>query len=225
MPVNYTALSAILKELKPTQAKLVAVSKTKPLEDILAMHEVGQKAFGENYVQELVQKYEALPKDIEWHFVGHLQTNKVKYIVPFVHLIHGVDSIKLLREINKQARKNNRIVNCLLQIHIAKEETKYGMDERELIQLLEDVIVHADSYHHVHIVGLMGMATNTAEESLIRQEFRYLRQLFDRVRKEYFSFHPYFKEISMGMSADYKIALEEGSTMVRIGSLLFGTRN
>lgn len=218
------ALQKIRSGLLPAHVQLVAVSKTRPVEQILALYQQGQKVFGENKVQELVPKYEALPRDIEWHLIGHLQTNKVKYIASFVHMVHSVDSLKLLQEIERQAKKNNRVISCLLQIHIAKEETKFGMDDNEMTQLLEETVVHPDNYRHVQIAGLMGMATNTGNESQVRNEFHHLKQLYDTVRKKYFSFQPHFKELSMGMSADYKIALEEGSTMVRIGSLLFGAR-
>ena len=218
------ALQKIRSELLPAHVQLVAVSKTKPVEQILALYQQGQKLFGENKVQELVPKYEALPRDIEWHLIGHLQTNKVKYIASFVQMIHSVDSLRLLQEIERQAKKNNRVISCLLQIHIAKEETKFGMDENEMTRLLEEIVVHPDNYRHVQIAGLMGMATNTGNESQVSNEFHYLKQLYDTIREKYFSFQPHFKELSMGMSADYKIALEEGSTMVRIGSLLFGAR-
>lgn len=217
-------LQNIQSELLPAHARLVAVSKTRSVVEILDLYHQGQKAFGENRVQELVPKYEALPKDIEWHLIGHLQTNKVRYIASCVHLIHSVDSSRLLEEINRQAKKNRRIIPCLLQIHIAREETKFGMDENELNRLLEELIVHPDDYRQVQITGLMGMATNTDNKEQVRNEFQYLKGLFDSVKQKYFPHHPYFKELSMGMSADYRIAIEEGSTMVRIGSLLFGER-
>ena len=193
--------------------RLVAVSKTKPVADILALHAMGQRDFGENYVQELVDKQRELPADIRWHFIGHLQTNKVKAVVPFVHLIHAVDSLRLLREIDKQAGIKGRVVDVLLQVHIAREETKFGMDGAEL----EEVMGQAGSLAHVRVKGLMGMASNTADQLVVRQEFRELKVMVDR-------YFPSGGILSMGMSADYEIAIEEGSTMVRIGSLLFGDR-
>jgi hypothetical protein len=201
------------------QATLVAVSKTKPVEDILALYDLGQRDFGENYVQELIEKYDQLPKDIRWHFIGHLQSNKVKFIAPFIHLIHGIDSMKLLTEINKQALKNNRIIDCLLQVHIAKEETKFGFDEHELNKLPE-----LPELKNIRIVGLMGMASFSDDMHLVRSEFKFLKDLFDQHSKRS-TFNFQFSTLSMGMSADYSIALEEGSNMVRIGSLLFGERN
>jgi len=211
------------------KATLVAVSKTKPLEDIQALYDLGHRDFGENYVQELVDKAALLPKDIRWHFLGHLQSNKVKYIAPFVHLIHGVDSLSLLKEIDKQAAKNNRIIDCLLQIHIAKEETKFGFDPSELIALHEFT-----QWKNVTIVGLMGMASFSDDKDLVKKEFTDLKSLFDANKKssdkiatanttETNNFQ--FTILSMGMSGDYEIALEQGSNMVRIGSLLFGERN
>ena len=212
----------ILAELNAKCVMLVAVSKTKPNEVILDFYKNGHTIFGENKVQELVNKYEALPKDIEWHMIGHLQSNKVKYIAPFVAMIHSIDSLKILKEINKQARKNNRTIDCLLQIHIAEEESKFGLDEQEVLEILK-----SDTYHtfkNIRIAGLMGMATYTDDMDQVRQEFRYLKTLFDRLKEQFFKDKPEFKEISMGMSGDYRIAVEEGSTMVRIGSLLFGER-
>jgi pyridoxal phosphate enzyme (YggS family) len=210
------------------KATLVAVSKTKPLEDIQALYDLGHRDFGENYVQELVDKAALLPKDIRWHFLGHLQSNKVKYIAPFVHLIHGVDSLSLLKEIDKQAAKNNRIIDCLLQIHIAKEETKFGFDPSELIALHEFT-----QWKNVTLVGLMGMASFSDDKDLVKKEFADLKSLFDGNKKssdkiatanttETNNFQ--FTILSMGMSGDYEIALEQGSNMVRIGSLLFGER-
>ncbi|MBC9931956.1 YggS family pyridoxal phosphate-dependent enzyme [Chitinophaga qingshengii] len=225
MAININAYQAVLSQLKPFSAQLVAVSKTKPLEDIEAFYAAGQRIFGENYVQELVEKQAALPADIQWHFIGHLQSNKVKYLAPFVHTIHAVDSLKLLQEINKQAAKHQRVINCLLQVHIAAEETKFGMDEQELQQLLSWWNNHQSELTHVRIAGLMGMATNTDNETQVRQEFHQLHQLFGSVKTTFFNTQDYFRELSIGMSADYTIALEEGSTMVRIGSLLFGERN
>ncbi|HVI48466.1 MAG TPA: YggS family pyridoxal phosphate-dependent enzyme [Chitinophaga sp.] len=225
MAINITAYNEVLQQLKPYNANLVAVSKTKPVEDIEAFYAVGQRIFGENYVQELTDKQAQLPTDIEWHFIGHLQSNKVKYIAPFVHTIHAIDSLKLLQEINKQAAKHQRVINCLLQVHIAAEETKFGMDEQELQQLLASWVAAPASFEHVRIVGMMGMATNTANENQIRKEFHQLHQLFGSVKNTFFNNQNYFRELSIGMSADYTIALQEGSTMVRIGSLLFGERN
>ena len=222
MSINKEKYHDIISELNG-KATLVAVSKTKPIEDIQALYDLGHRDFGENYVQELVGKYEQLPKDIRWHFIGHLQSNKVKYIARFIHLIHVVDSESLLKEINKQAIKNNRVINCLLQIYIAKEETKFGLDEEELAN------VQMCKCANVEICGLMGMASFSDDITLVRKEFKYLKLLFD----EYFSkIEPrlptadhLLPTLSMGMSADYKIALEEGCNMVRIGSLLFGERN
>jgi PLP dependent protein len=218
----------ILKDLKPTHTQLIAVSKTKPNEAILELYEKGQRTFGENYVQELVDKYAVLPKDIEWHFIGHLQSNKVKYIAPFVHCIHSVDSVKLLQEIDKQSFKNNRKIKCLLQFHIADEETKFGFDtcltdrqaEGGADILFKDIL----NLENVEIVGVMGMATFTDDKTQVKREFQALKQVFDTLKTAYFNENPNFKEISMGMSDDYKMAIEEGSTMVRIGSLLFGKR-
>jgi PLP dependent protein len=196
---------------------LVAVSKTKPAADVQALYNAGQRHFGENYVQELVDKQAQLPKDINWHFIGHLQSNKVKYIAPFVYLVHGVDSIKLLREINKQGKKINRRINCLLQVHIAQEETKFGMDANEVKQAIQEKMEFAS------VCGLMGMASFSNDEALVRNEFNGLKKLFDEVKS--LSPEPdLFKVLSMGMSGDYKIAVEAGSTMVRIGSMLFGAR-
>jgi len=212
-----------LKKDIPQNVSLVAVSKTKPIEDIMEAYHAGHSIFGENKVQELTQKYEALPKDIKWHFIGHLQTNKVKYIVPFVSLIHSVDSFKLLKTIEKEAQKINRKVNCLLQMHIAKESTKFGLDFTELSDILESEEVK--NLKHVNICGLMGMATLTDDDEMIRSEFEYLKRTFDDVKNIYFPGSDTFKELSMGMSGDYQIAAEEGSTMIRIGSIIFGDRN
>jgi pyridoxal phosphate enzyme (YggS family) len=217
-----TALESLQKELQASGTLLVAVSKTHPPEAVLELYEQGHRDFGENRVQELISKWEALPKDIRWHLIGHLQTNKVKYIAPFVHMIHSVDSLKLLREIDKQAEKAGRIIPCLLQIHIAREETKFGLDRDELFELL-DALQQAP-LPHASVQGLMGMATFTENETLIRSEFRELKGLFEEVRQKYFEGQPAFRELSMGMSGDYGIAIEEGSTMIRVGSLLFGPR-
>ncbi|WP_305982094.1 YggS family pyridoxal phosphate-dependent enzyme [Roseivirga thermotolerans] len=211
------------KELAPFKARLIAVSKTKPNSDLLQAYECGQRDLGENKVQELTAKYEALPKDIRWHMIGHLQRNKVKYIAPFVHLIHGVDSLRLLREINKQAQKHDRVIDCLLQIFIASEETKFGLDKDELFDLLKSPDLA--EMENIRIVGFMGMATNTENQEQVRSEFRYLKNLFDEVAEAFCSEKVQMKELSMGMTGDYKIALEEGSTMVRVGSAIFGERN
>ena len=211
MAVNTEKYREIIEELDG-KAILVAVSKTKPVEDIKALYDLGQRDFGENYVQEMVEKFGKLPKDIRWHFIGHLQSNKVKQIAPFVFLIHGVDSYKLLQEINKQGEKNNRVINCLLQVHIAQEETKFGLNEEEL----NDLITRIGELKNVKVCGLMGMASFTDDMKKVRSEFRNLRSLFEKYKT--------LSTISMGMSADYKVAIEEGSNMVRIGSLIFGER-
>jgi pyridoxal phosphate enzyme (YggS family) len=210
------------KEIKPTKAKLVAVSKTKPAEDVQQAYDAGQRLFGENQVQELVEKYEKLPKDIQWHLIGHLQTNKVKYIAPFISLIESVDSLKLLQEINKQALKHNRVIDCLLQVYIADEETKFGLSYDELIELLRSP--ECTELKNVRVVGLMGIATNTEVVKQINDEFHELRVLFDGIKVSFFRKAEHFKELSMGMSSDYKIALEQGSTMIRVGSTIFGQR-
>ena len=207
-----------IKQSLPASVTLVAVSKTKPVADLMQAYEAGQRIFGENKIQEMVEKYEQMPKDIAWHMIGHVQTNKVKFMVPFVSLIHGVDSLKLLEEINKQALKNNRIIDCLLQIHIAEEETKFGLNEAELIELLQ-----SDTFknlHNIKVIGLMGMATFTESQSQIRKEFQHLKTIFDQFKIQNSS----FKILSMGMSGDYQLAIECGSTMVRIGSSIFGGR-
>ncbi len=214
MGINKENYNEIIKELKG-KATLVAVSKTKPVEDIQALYDLGQRDFGENYVQELVDKEAVLPKVIRWHFIGHLQSNKVKYIAPFVHLVHGVDSISLLKEINKQAAKNNRMIDCLLQVHIATEETKFGFNREELAN------VQIAEYANVQIKGLMGMASFSNDMELVRNEFKKLKELYGQLS----TINIQHSTLSMGMSGDYKIALEEGSNMVRIGSLLFGERN
>ena len=210
------------KEIESSKAKLVAVSKTKPVEDLQEAYDSGQRIFGENQVQELADKYEKLPKDIEWHLIGHLQTNKVKYIAPFISLIESVDSLKLLTEINKQAEKNKRVIDCLLQVYIADEETKFGLSYDELIGLLR--MEEYALLKNVRIVGLMGIATNTESEKQINDEFHELRVFFEGVKTSFFRKDDFFKELSMGMSSDYKIALEQGSTMIRVGSTIFGQR-
>ena len=211
------------QELSSTKAKLVAVSKTKPNEDLLQAYEAGQRDFGENKVQELARKAEELPKDIQWHMIGHLQRNKVKYIAPFVQLIHAVDSERLLVEINKQAAKNDRIIDCLLQVFIAKEETKFGLSESELLELLESDKLKTLS--NIRISGLMGMATNTDNTNQVREEFTGLKELFESLKSSLDLPNVQLEELSMGMTGDYKIACDEGSTMVRIGSAIFGARN
>ena len=211
------------KTTLPKHARLVAVSKTKPESDILIAYNSGQRIFGENKVQELSNKQPQLPSDIEWHFIGHLQSNKVKYIAPFVSLIHGVDSLKLLKEINKQALKNNRTIDCLLQFHIASEESKFGLNYDEASQIL-----NSEPYslmNNINIAGVMGMATYTNDETIIRKEFKHLANIFNMLKQEFFQQTENFHEISMGMSDDYTIAIEEGSTLVRIGSAIFGVRN
>ena len=213
----------ITQDCQNAQARLVAVSKTKPIASIEGLYEKGQRIFGENKVQELCQKQEVLPSDIEWHMIGHLQSNKVKYIAPFVSLIHAVDSIKLLKEINKQARNNERVIPVLLQIKIASEDSKFGINPRDFNAFME--AYQALDLSHVSINGLMGMATFTEDTDQIRKEFQLLEKIFQEVKHNNFKKQSAFKELSMGMSGDYKIALEEGSTMIRIGSLLFGHRN
>lgn len=212
----------IQEEVQDKGVCLVAVSKTKPLEQILELYHAGQRVFGENRVQELVPKHEALPKDIQWHLIGHLQTNKVKYIAPFVAMIESVDSLKLLQEIDKQATRNNRIIDCLLQFWIALEDTKFGLTLEEARALLDSPEYAA--LQHVRVAGVMGMATFTEDMDQVRREFQSLKQIFDALKQDYFPNAPWFKEISMGMSGDYQVAMEEGSTMVRIGTLLFGPR-
>ena len=202
----------------PAHVTLVAVSKTKPVEDLQEAYAAGMRDFGENKIQEMCDKYEVLPKDIRWHMIGHVQTNKVKYMAPFVHLINGVDSLKLLKEIHKQAEKNNRVIDVLLQQFIADEETKFGLDEEEIHQIMQEEVQHLPN---VRVVGLMGMATFTEDENQIREEFRSLKSNFDSLKNNFEN----LTILSMGMSGDYQIAIEEGSTMVRIGSSIFGHRN
>lgn len=203
----------------PKEVKLVAISKTKPNEDIIEAYDAGQRIFGENKIQEMTEKWENLPKDIEWHMVGHVQRNKVKYMAPYVNLVHAVDSLKLLKEINKQAQSNERNINCLLQIKIADEDSKFGISAEEA-----EVILDSEEYkkmENARIIGLMGMATFTDDTVKVKREFQYLKKIFDRLQQQF----PELKELSMGMSGDYKIAVESGSTMVRIGSSIFGERN
>jgi pyridoxal phosphate enzyme (YggS family) len=207
----------------PGHVKIVAVSKTKPVEDIIALYNTGSRIFGENKVQEMVDKAMALPKDIEWHAIGHLQTNKVKYIAPFVSLIHSVDSFKIMKVIDNEAIKNNRNIDCLLQIHIAEEETKFGFSDNELISMLNGN--DWKNLKNISLNGVMGMASYTDDKEKIRNEFRKLYSIYKKLKADYFSHMENFKEISMGMSGDYKIAIEEGATMIRIGSTIFGERN
>jgi PLP dependent protein len=210
------------KKLEGTAAKLIAVTKTKPISDLMQAYEVGFKRYGENKVQEMVEKYEAMPKDIEWHMIGHLQSNKVKYIAPFVSLIHSVDSIKLLQEINKQASKYGRIIPCLLQMYIATEETKFGLNLAELQDLLTSK--EFEQLDNIKIVGLMGMASFSTDTKLVKNEFKSLKNIFETVSKKHVGNNIKWEEISMGMSGDYELAIAEGSTLVRIGSALFGSR-
>lgn len=215
-------LAEIRKEI-PEHVTLIAVSKTKPVSALEEAYKAGQRHFGENKVQEMFNKYEQLPKDIQWHLIGHLQSNKVKYIAPFVHLIHSVDSLKLLSEIDKQAKKNNRVIDCLLQFHIAQEETKFGLN----LQEAHSLITSAEflEMKNVRIIGVMGMASFTNDEQQVKLEFSNLNAIFSQLKKDFFSLDENFRERSMGMSGDYLLAMQEGSTMVRIGSTIFGGRN
>ena len=217
------------KELREDAAKnnvtLIAVSKKKPVSDIEALYQQGERNFGENYVQELVEKQPQLPGDINWHYIGHLQTNKVKYIAAFVHLIHAVDSFKLLKEINKQAEKHNRVIDVLLQLHVAEEDTKHGLDNNEVLELMEYYTAQKDALQNVRIRGVMGMATFTDDMTQVRREFAAIKNIQTIIKDSYFITDGYFDTCSMGMSGDYKIAIEEGSTMVRIGSSIFGERS
>jgi pyridoxal phosphate enzyme (YggS family) len=210
-----------IRESLPEHVTLVAVSKTKPVSDLMQAYEAGQRVFGENKIQEMTDKWEQMPKDIQWHMIGHVQSNKVKFMAPFVSLIHGVDSLKLLQEINKQALKNNRIIDCLLQVYIAEEESKFGLDESELKELLTDVAFK--ELKNIRILGLMGMATFTEDQKQIKKEFTHLKSIFDSIKTNKTS-NCQLSTISMGMSGDYQLAIECGSTMVRIGSSIFGGR-
>lgn len=206
----------------PEGVTLVAVSKTKPISDLQEAYDAGQRIFGENYPQEMRDKHEVLPKDIQWHFIGHLQTNKIKYIIPYVTLIHSIDTANLLEAVNKEAKKHDRVVDCLLQFHIALEETKFGLDLNEARQLLD-----SEAYKqmgNVRICGVMGMGTFTDNMDEVRKEFKHLKSIFETLKKDYFANQPQFKEISMGMSEDYPIAIEEGATLIRVGSKIFGAR-
>jgi pyridoxal phosphate enzyme (YggS family) len=216
---NIDFFNNLVARLKSKNVCLVAVSKTRPVEAILKLYEAGQRIFGENKVQDLLTRYEALPKDINWHLIGHLQRNKVKYIAPFVTMIHAVDGLELLQEIDKQAKKNDRVIDCLLQFYIAKEETKFGLDYSEAEALLNSPEYAA--MQNIRIVGVMGMASFVDDEAEVRAEFKSLKQIFEQLKKTFFVNNQEFKEISMGMSGDYEIAIAEGATMVRVGSLLF----
>ena len=207
----------------PSNVTLIAVSKTKPISDLQEAYDAGQRIFGENKALEMRDKYQELPKDIQWHFIGHLQTNKIKYIAPFVTLIHAIDSLSLLEAVNKEAAKNNRIIDCLLQFHIAQEETKFGLDIDEAKSLLESEIYK--NLKNIRVCGVMGMATFTEDVVQVRNEFKNLKNIFETLKENYFKGNDSFKEISMGMSDDYPIAIEEGTTMVRVGSKIFGARN
>jgi pyridoxal phosphate enzyme (YggS family) len=221
------SITQTLTEIKsqlPAHVTLVAVSKTKPVSDLMEAYNAGQRIFGENKIQEMTEKWEQMPKDIEWHMIGHVQTNKVKFMAEYVSLVHGVDSLKLLQEINKQAKKHNRVIDCLLQIHIAEEETKFGLDELELEEILKQVQNEKSEFENIRIVGLMGMATFTENTTQIEKEFNHLKSIFDKINK--LSIINYQLSIlSMGMSGDYQLAISCGSTMVRIGSSIFGNRN
>ena len=213
----------IVRATVPSDVTLIAVSKTKPVSDLQEAYDAGQRIFGENKALEMRDKHQALPDDIQWHFIGHLQTNKIKYIAPFVTLIHAIDSLSLPEAVNKEAAKNNRVINCLLQFHIAQEETKFGLDMEEARAMLE-----SESYknlNNINICGVMGMATFTDDAAQVRDEFKSLKNIFETLKENYFKGNESFKEISMGMSDDYPIAIEEGATMVRVGSKIFGARN
>lgn len=219
MSIEQNLLS--IKSTLPKQVTLVAVSKTKPVSDLMEAYEAGQRVFGENKIQEMVEKWEMMPKDIQWHMIGHVQTNKVKFMAPFVNLIHGVDSLKLLQEIDKQAKKNNRTIDCLLQIFVAEEETKFGLDEDELALLLSSTIFQG--LKNIRVIGLMGMATFTDNQNQIKKEFTHLKTIFDKLQVKKTT-NCQLNTISMGMSGDYQLAIDCGSTMVRIGSSIFGGR-
>ncbi|KQB42096.1 Pyridoxal phosphate enzyme, YggS family [Flavobacterium daejeonense] len=221
MPMSIPTNLQQVKSTLPENVTLVAVSKTKPVSDLMQAYEAGQRIFGENKIQEMVEKWEQMPKDIQWHMIGHVQTNKVKFMAPFVSLIHGVDSLKLLQEINKQAQKNNRIIDCLLQIHIADEETKFGFDEEELEILLNSI--EFQEMKNIRILGLMGMATFTDNQEKVKQEFTHLKAIFDSIQMQSVPTLN-FSTLSMGMSGDYKLAIECGSNMIRVGSSIFGSR-
>jgi pyridoxal phosphate enzyme (YggS family) len=222
MSVNVSAYHDLMQKVGAHQARLVAVSKTKPKEDIMALYELGHRDFGENRVAELVEKHAALPKDIRWHFIGHLQRNKVREIAPFIHLIHAVDSLRLLREIDKRARENDRVISALLQFHVAEEDSKYGLKPQDISAFFQELL--ATPAPSVDFAGVMGMATYTDDEKQVNSEFKLLCDTFSELKKDSFSGQETFREISMGMSGDYPLALAQGSTLVRVGSLLFGER-
>lgn len=213
----------IVKATVPSDVTLIAVSKTKPVSDLQEAYDAGQRIFGENKALEMRDKHQVLPADIQWHFIGHLQTNKIKYIAPFVTLIHAIDSLSLLEAVNKEAAKNNRVIDCLLQFHIAQEETKFGLDMNEARAMLESESFK--NLNNINICGVMGMATFTDNAAQVRDEFKNLKNIFETLKENYFKENDSFKEISMGMSDDYPIAIEEGATMVRVGSKIFGARN
>lgn len=213
-----------IKSQLPAHVTLVAVSKTKPVSDLMEAYNAGQRIFGENKIQEMTEKWEQMPKDIQWHMIGHVQTNKVKYMASYVSLIHGVDSLKLLQEINKQAKKHNRSIDCLLQVYIAEEESKFGLDENELNEITNEVLQNKESYKNIRIVGLMGMATFTESQNQIEKEFNRLKSIFNK-HNQLETSNLKLETLSMGMSGDYQLAISCGSTMVRIGSSIFGTRN
>ena len=219
MTIDQNLLS--IKSTLPEHVALVAVSKTKPISDLMQAYDAGQRIFGENKIQEMAEKWDVMPKDIQWQMIGHVQTNKVKFMAAFVNLIHGVDSLKLLQEIDKQAKKNDRIIDCLLQMHIAEEETKFGLNEEELASLLSSSEFH--EMKNIKIVGLMGMATFTDNKAQIKKEFTHLKLIFDTIRNR--DELQCFSTLSMGMSGDYKLAIDCGSTMIRLGSSIFGERN
>jgi pyridoxal phosphate enzyme (YggS family) len=223
MPVLTESYQKVLADARASGATLIAVSKTKPVSDIIALYGEGHRDFGENYVQELTGKQPQLPEDIRWHFIGHLQSNKVKYIAPFVYMIHGVESLKLLREINKQGEKCGRKIKCLLQLYVASEETKFGLDETEADELVRQV-KGSEKMEFIEICGVMAMASFTDNKEQVRREFRKVKSIFDHLKQKYFEGDNRFSVISMGMSGDYALALEEGSTMIRVGSLIFGER-
>jgi pyridoxal phosphate enzyme (YggS family) len=223
MAINKQAYEQLIADLGSHNVTLVAVSKTKTIQEIKELYDLGQRDFGENYVQELGEKQARLPGDIRWHFIGHLQSNKVKLIAPFIYLIQSVDSVKLLREIDKQAEKNNKIINCLLQVYIAAEETKFGLDEHELSEVMNLAVGGSPGFKHANIAGLMGMASFTDDMQTVKAEFRKLKSIFDHLNSSLPN-GPALKILSMGMSSDYPAAVEEGSNMVRIGSLIFGAR-
>lgn len=224
MPVHHAVFQELLRYCDEHGVQLVAVSKTKPNEDIQELYNYGQLHFGENYVQELIKKAEELPKDIQWHFIGHLQSNKIKYIASFIALIHGVDSLKLLQAIDKEGKKINRIIPCLLQMHLAREETKFGFDLIELRTACDQIFLEK-KFSHVKVMGLMGMASFSENQELIQSEFKQLKCFFDEIKSTYLGETAAFKTLSMGMSGDYKIAVACGSNMIRVGSIIFGSRN